>query len=67
MAINTPETVITDVHKCNVKNLDNSEVMRRNYMMFDALMNSYESELAFGNSLIANNQDVLRQMILPGI
>ncbi|WP_155828743.1 DUF4238 domain-containing protein [Butyrivibrio sp. XPD2006] len=67
MAIKKPVTVVTDIHKCNVKMLNNYEVMKRNYMMFDALMNSYESDLAFGNSLIANNEIVLRQMILPGV
>ena len=34
MVVKEPETAITDVHKCIVKELDNAEVMKQNYMMF---------------------------------
>ncbi len=67
LLIQKPETVLTNTHRCVILELNEHETMKYNYLMFDALMNAYESELSFGKSLIAKDQKVLRQMILLGI
>ncbi|WP_295094512.1 DUF4238 domain-containing protein [Ruminococcus sp.] len=67
IVIQKPETIVTDVHSCIIRKLKKKDVMHYNYMIFNALINSFESELSFGNSLIANNQSILMEMILPGV
>ena len=61
--INKPEMILSNRKKCEVKELNAEQTDEMNNMMFVAIRSIKVSEFDFGNSVIANDEYVLRHML----